>query len=190
MEVLNKIASLILEDPFLTATQIAKRLGYAEEKTIYYWIDKAHYPGLVAFKRAVIRGRYRISGESGIKAHENPPPYGPGQVPIVSDFTADGTPVLSGEYVSVRHLVEPVIFAWQYHGSAIANIVSGDLLLATAVERIPRHRWIIAFNTRRQAVIRLYLHLSNEGVLINPETQSVDNEATPLYGLCQLYRSL
>ena len=55
MSVIDQIAKLIEADPNVTARQIAKALGYAEEKSVYYWLSKAGYNGIKDFKKALLK---------------------------------------------------------------------------------------------------------------------------------------
>ncbi len=54
MSVIDQMSRLILADPNVTARQIAKTLGYAEEKSVYYWLSKSGYKGMRDFKKAVL----------------------------------------------------------------------------------------------------------------------------------------
>lgn len=55
MSVIDEIARYILADPNVTARTIAARLGYAEEKSVYYWLQKAGFKGMKDFKASVLR---------------------------------------------------------------------------------------------------------------------------------------
>lgn len=184
MEVLDKIAQLITEDPFLTANQIAKRLGYAEEKTVYYWIDKGHFGGLTAFKRAVLRGHYprTLAGESKAR-------YGPLQIPVVEEFGSDAHPIFSGELISLVYRPVAIQFAWRYRGERTAHILPGDILLVVPLAA-EHFRWVLAFTSYRQPVVRVVLHIPGGETLINPENQALEVDAIPLYALSDLYRPL
>ncbi|MBX5466233.1 MAG: hypothetical protein K6U14_01890 [Firmicutes bacterium] len=187
MDVLNHIARLILEDPLLTATQIARRLGYAEEKTVYYWINKAHYSGLTAFKRAVLEGHFRPIWNQG--AAESPAGYRR-PIPIVDEFTARGEPIHTADRLLFGHATPGVLFAWRYPGKQVAHFLPGDLLLAAPID-LPQDRWwAIAFTDRHQAVLRLFLRHGDATLLIDPATHTPDAAARVGFRLCQLYRRL
>lgn len=79
MSVIDEMARLILADPNVTAKQIADRLGYAEEKSVYYWLQKSGFSGIKDFRTSVLRRALpgpaprrretqvaRDSGETGI----------------------------------------------------------------------------------------------------------------------------
>lgn len=55
MSVIDQMSRLVLADPNVTARQIAKSLGYAEEKSVYYWLSKSGYSGMKDFKRSVLK---------------------------------------------------------------------------------------------------------------------------------------
>lgn len=48
------MAALVREDPAITVAEIARRLGYSEEKSVYYWLEKARIKGIREFKRMVL----------------------------------------------------------------------------------------------------------------------------------------
>ncbi|HHY37802.1 MAG TPA: S24 family peptidase [Clostridia bacterium] len=54
MNVLERMAALVREDPAITVAEIARRLGYSEEKSVYYWLEKARIKGIREFKRMVL----------------------------------------------------------------------------------------------------------------------------------------
>ncbi len=54
MSVIDQMSKLILADPNVTARQLAKSLGYAEEKSVYYWLAKAGFRGIKDFKKSVL----------------------------------------------------------------------------------------------------------------------------------------
>ena len=43
MKVLKQMAKLILQNPSITVRELANTLGYSEEKSIYYWLEKANF---------------------------------------------------------------------------------------------------------------------------------------------------
>lgn len=53
-ETVRKIAKLIQKNPAITVEELAKALGFAQERSIYYWLGKAQYSGIKEFKRAVL----------------------------------------------------------------------------------------------------------------------------------------
>ncbi len=77
MSVIDEMSRLVLADPNVTAREIAKQLGYAEEKSVYYWLQKSGFSGMRDFKTSVLRRTLpaskrsdqpvaRDTGESGI----------------------------------------------------------------------------------------------------------------------------
>lgn len=189
MDVLDKIVNLILQDPFLTAAEIARRLGYAEEKTIYYWIEKAHYPGLVAFKRAVLAGQYRPSSAS---ARENAPHYG--TIPIISGFSREGTALVTNSRYRASVPSSDVRFAWQYQGPNDWIVMAGDWLLLSLVEltHAPLKAWCLAFDKEGSPVVRVLLpSASGEPPrLVVPQSYETDATSVPRYLIRHLFRTL
>jgi hypothetical protein len=189
MDVLDKIAGLILQDPFLTATEMAHRLGYAEEKTIYYWMDKAHYPGLVAFKRAVLSGQYHRRTTA---AHEEVSRYG--FIPIIRGFSRDGAAVLSGQHYRGLALTGDIRYAWQYDGFENWIVMHGDWLLLSFFESPTSsgNGWCVAFDADGAPSIRVF-HSGpdqNQPRLLVPRTFETDQAGIPRYHIRHLFRNL
>src|SRR5690625_3041641 len=61
----NKIAAIILARPAATARDIAQELQYSQPRSVYYWLRKAGYNGLTAFRDAVLTGAYPVTTYSG-----------------------------------------------------------------------------------------------------------------------------
>lgn len=55
MSVIDEMSRFVLADPNVTASEIARRLGYAEEKSVYYWLQKSGFSGMREFKKSVLR---------------------------------------------------------------------------------------------------------------------------------------
>lgn len=55
MSLIDEMSRLVLADPNVTAREIARQLGYAEEKSVYYWLQKAGFSGIRDFKKSVLR---------------------------------------------------------------------------------------------------------------------------------------
>jgi hypothetical protein len=61
LSILDDMAKLVLRNPNVTAKELAKSLGYAEQKSVYYWLDKGGYRGMKDFREDVLRGRFPFS---------------------------------------------------------------------------------------------------------------------------------
>ncbi|HHY76536.1 MAG TPA: hypothetical protein GX500_07190 [Firmicutes bacterium] len=62
MSIIDDMMHIIMKNPNATARDIARELGYAEEKSVYYWLGKSGYRGLRDFKLAVLRRAPREMG--------------------------------------------------------------------------------------------------------------------------------
>lgn len=58
MSILDDMAKLVLRNPNVTAKELAKSLGYAEQKSVYYWLEKGGYKGIKDFREDVLRGGF------------------------------------------------------------------------------------------------------------------------------------
>ncbi|MGI6037468.1 MAG: LexA family protein [Limnochordia bacterium] len=129
MDNLQKMTYLIKENPTITARQLATALGYAQEKSVYYWLRKMGYKGLRDFKADVLA---QPSGLEKIREGTSPyyiqelPIHGPlgtayGRVPLV---------VLEGE-------LSPESFAVTVTTDDYVPLVDADDLLIID----PEARW-------------------------------------------------
>lgn len=85
---LEKMALLIQKNPSITGKELARQLGYAQEKSIYYWLNKWGYKGLREFKDEVLaweRRPYSQVAESGIR-------YTVQELPLQGSTHAPGPP--------------------------------------------------------------------------------------------------
>ncbi len=185
MEVLNRMAYLILEDPFITAAELSQKLGYSEEKTIYYWLSKAHYQGLQAFKRAVVGGRFRLPAHA---ARENHSHYG--RLPLVGGFSQDGKPIVTKETLS-GSLAANVLgrLAWRYHGPVQGPVQSGDLLLLSPLQDNDPAKWILVGSPKLPTVL-LRVASGSDICYIHPDTYESVNVESEKYRIVQILRNL
>ena len=83
-----KMARLIRQRPSISARDVAKSLGYAEPKSVYYWLGKIGF-SFRTFKEAVLSGVW--PGSDGGMAE--PLRSYDSAVPVAEAFNPDGTPV-------------------------------------------------------------------------------------------------
>lgn len=57
----DRMAEIILQRPAVTARQLAQELGFAQERSVYYWLRKAGFAGLKSFRAAVLTGKYPVA---------------------------------------------------------------------------------------------------------------------------------
>jgi hypothetical protein len=104
MNVLERIAFLIRENPSITVQEIATRLGYSEEKSIYYWLEKSKYYGIKEFKKAVLTGEFRpderdyafgTGADEGVREPDTFLLYPAMEIPLVTRFSSEGEPVFA-----------------------------------------------------------------------------------------------
>ncbi len=61
MSKIDQMAHYVLANPTITAKELAQKMGYAEQKSVYYWLDQAGYRGMKDFKKAVLTGGFPIN---------------------------------------------------------------------------------------------------------------------------------
>lgn len=52
----KRMAEIVRAEPTITVRELAQRLGFAEEGSVYYWLRKSGHSGLRSFKKAVLKG--------------------------------------------------------------------------------------------------------------------------------------
>lgn len=93
-DALQKIAQLIASNPSITVKQIAREMGYSEEKSVYYWLEKGRYYGIKQFKKAVLTGEYRRKPRDHHEVKDRGLSLVPEDLPVARGFTPDGKPLL------------------------------------------------------------------------------------------------
>lgn len=181
MQVLDRIANLILEDPLITATRIAHRLGYAEEKTVYYWLRKSHYAGLNAFKKAVLRGQFTPQSD---RAEETPGLYG--RLPVTDAWTVEGQPIFQGDSITISS-GQPAELVWRYPGPPLQSILPQDLLVLKSLDPRIDTPWVVAHTVEGMA-LRVQVNYGSHHVFIHPVTMERDTKCRPMYQILQLVR--
>ncbi|MHB1610191.1 MAG: hypothetical protein ACYCT0_00710 [Sulfobacillus sp.] len=185
MRVLNQMAQFILEDPYITAKQLAKKLGYAEEKTVYYWVDKASFRGLQSFKRAVLGGQFRVHGHV---AKETRGRYG--RVPVIAGFRPGGEPILFGETVTAAESPSAQ-WAWRYLGPPVGPFLTKDTLLISPWTVEKSTGWCLAQASTGDPsmAVRMVCQVDTVNCLLEPVSLAMDTASQPRYTIHQLIRT-
>jgi len=66
LSIINDMARFVLMDPNISAKELAEKMGYAEQKSVYYWLQKAGFKGMKDFRKAVLSRTFSISGEKPV----------------------------------------------------------------------------------------------------------------------------
>jgi len=118
---LDKIVALIRARPTITVRELARELGYAEERSVYYWLHKAGYKGLRTLKREVLGGRDGRGEAKSCALGDEPP------ADKVQEAPLEAAPWVIT--VSTR-VYEPWVRAGdELHIDPTAEPASGDLVL-------------------------------------------------------------
>lgn len=168
---LERIAQIIREDPSITVKDIAKRLGYSEEKSVYYWLEKGQFKGLRDFRHAVLTGRFPrpsyIVG-TGDPAKDAGAPYPLHEVPLIASFSPDGRPIPSGQTVlSVIHASRSTfgfILATEEYSPFL---LKGDVLLVDPPGGIAQGDLVLMCLEGNPRIVRCYSVGGNQ-VLVHP----------------------
>ncbi len=158
---LEQIAEVIRQDPSATAKDIARKLGYSEEKSIYYWLEKGQFKGLRDFRQAVLTGRFPareyIVGKGKQAAREGEPGYTLQDVPMVTSFSTGGKPVVSGETVSAHFSAPREAFGFLLGAPEYAPVLfSGDVLLIDPLGDPSGGDLVLVFWEGHPRIVRYY----------------------------------
>jgi hypothetical protein len=125
-EKLQRMADLIRARPDITSRQLADLMGYAEVKSIYYWLEKNGFT-LRTFRNAVLLGEWP-PGQNRLSLRERVPYGDPDSIPILAGFDDAGDPLLEGETLNLKSAGVRFALRWQHeHQSPLFE--RGDLLL-------------------------------------------------------------
>ncbi|MCR4399240.1 MAG: hypothetical protein NUV93_09805 [Firmicutes bacterium] len=187
---LERIAQAIRDDPSATAKDIARRLGYSEEKSIYYWLEKGQFKGLREFRHAVLTGRFPsrgyIVGETARSAREGEAAYSLHEVPLVSSLSDAGRPILSGSTVSSLFRASRDTFGFLLGVSEYAPVLEqGDTLVVDPARPASDGDLVLV---QWEGAPRIVRHYAADGrlVLVHPSRPSrstaVPREAVRIIG--------
>ncbi|MCL8207814.1 MAG: hypothetical protein K6V97_07070 [Actinomycetia bacterium] len=183
MDVVDKIAELIRTDPSISVKELARRLGYAEEKTIYYWINKRGFRGIRPFKRAVLTGQFR----SAAAARE--PALRPGRLPVAERLSATGDPVYTGETLPVTLDRGRGLFVLHYRGDAVDAFLPGDYLVVGPVD-LTQAEWVVVARPPGSAALRRVVRTAAGPLLVDWHSAEVDRDARPVGTVLEILRLL
>lgn len=147
---LERVAELVRQNPAITVQEVARKLGYAEPKSVYYWLQKGRFRGFKEFKKSVLTGVYpeRLR-RAPSRVREKPTPLKGDLLPLARGLGPGGNPVWVGVSPLPRQDLGERAFAlnwasgeyfplfWAGDQLAIdpdAPLVAGDLALALVNE--------------------------------------------------------
>lgn len=115
-----KIARIIRQRPSVSARDVAEALGYAEPKSVYYWLGKIGFT-FKTFKEAVLSG---IFAEPSAGLRENVASYD-AALPVAEGFSRDGRPVFENRFAPFAW--PGAVYALPWRGQAYApEVTDGD----------------------------------------------------------------
>lgn len=156
MNALDKMTSVVREDPSITVKELTRKMGFSEQKSIYYWLAKQGYRGLREFKRAVLAQRHAIEVDANAVSEPGkrtkPITTADGHIvaalPVATGVSLEGTPVWSQ---STIHLEVPKTLASTAYAIRASDLLktgrSSEWLIVDPVE-IPRDGQQVIASTR------------------------------------------
>ncbi|MCL6451842.1 MAG: hypothetical protein K6T75_11165 [Acetobacteraceae bacterium] len=177
VNVLDRVAQLIRENPSITVQEIATRLGYSEEKSIYYWLEKSKYYGIKEFKKAVLTGEYRpqeaaaTAPEEGIKEPDTFLLYPTTEVPLVTRFTSSGEPQFAEGRTLSRQVktLSQGSFAYRLRTEEYAPLlIPRDLVLTDPAETPANGDLVLLWLPPSEVLLRRYYAAPDRTFFVHP----------------------
>jgi len=138
VELLERMAQAIRNNPSITVRELARRMGYSEERSVYYWLKKAGFLGIRDFRNAVLRGTFPPLGNAGSPRRTAAPERiaegdaSQAVVPLLERLPRPGAalPAVKGPFVPVYREVTPGSFAFRLAAPDYAPLLmEGDILV-------------------------------------------------------------
>ncbi|HHT01547.1 MAG TPA: hypothetical protein GXZ96_02470 [Firmicutes bacterium] len=176
MKVLKQMAKLILQNPSITVRELANTLGYSEEKSIYYWLEKANFFGIKQFKQAVLTGEFPVDESAFAIANSqvdfvsesgSPPP----RLPLMKGFGPQGNPIFATPTISVfggdglsQNAFAFVLEVKQY----MPYFMPSDLVIVDPAIPLEDGAWVLYWRPGAPPEIRRYYRVANTTLLLHP----------------------
>ncbi len=143
---LVRMAQIIRQDPSITVEQLARHMGFAEQKSVYYWLNKEGFRGIRDFRKAVLTGHYPPRHVAAEEAQ----PYLPEQrYRLAVGFDEAGRPrFLPGS--QPLPVAAPPAFLFRQPDSTYAPLVRENDLLVVDPDRSPADgSWVMVVQQGR-----------------------------------------
>ncbi len=160
----DRMAEIILARPSVTGQELARLLGFAQERSVYYWLRKAGFAGLKEFRTAVLTGAYAVAA-----APEGTRPSRAGrvsEVPLVP--TGDRSQGAAGEYVVTTQAVSHGAFALTISSDEYRPLVErSDVLLVDPGQR-PGNGDLVVVKAGTGVPILCRIYLAHPPLFVHP----------------------
>ena len=176
MSTIHEMARLVLADPNITARQMAEKLGYAEQKSVYYWLEKSGFKGMKDFRKAVLSRTFPISEKiiapEVLKDSKKALP----PVPVYSD--AKATQVRAFLYDYFSESLGPKSFAIAVLGDEFQPFArTGDLIIVDPGVSFAQGDLLLAHTKEAARLVRFYSHSGKSPIFV--DAQRPDQVLTP-----------
>jgi len=168
--VLDKIAEIILTHPSASVAYIAQALGYAEEKSVYYWLHKAGYRSAREFRADVLTGRFpRRLPRPPDRLGEKPGPAWD-QLPV-AEAVSPGRPQYTGNTLALASalLISPSSFALRLETIEYAPVfLPSDFLVVDPGGAMDDAALVLAWLEGHGACVCRYYAPQDSTILLHP----------------------
>ena len=197
MDVLARAAEMVRQNPAITVAEIAQKLGYAESKSVYYWLHKARFRGFKEFKKAVLTGvfpeRLRRPSPLPTRVRERRVSYSTDFLPLARGLGPDGTPVWAGVSPLPRQSLSERAFALDWlSGEYFPFFMAGDHLAVDPEAPLQPGDTVLGISGDLPVLLRYYGPESNP-LYTHPVTgQPLESAAPPVVvgRVMAVYRTL
>ena len=163
---IDQMAQLVLANPTITAKELAQKMGYAEQKSVYYWLEKAGYRGLKDFKQSVLSGCFQFARLPDAQLAKDAPR------PAIPLYTGDKLRRVDCSELLDAHL-GPGSFAVQLQGGGSGDILiidpealctQGSIVLVSTGDKASQAR--VYYMAGKSPI---YVDLNNPNLLLSPD---------------------
>jgi hypothetical protein len=156
-EQLERMAQAIRINPEITVQELKDVLGYAQEKSVYYWLKKSPYKSVRKFRKAVLTGQYNpnypFPPEHLSQSAESPPRC----VPLAIGFTPEGKVETSGQTIPVLYNYSRSAFAYRIETNEYFPYFNvGDILIIDPEENPKAGCFLFIFAEDKPQIHRFY----------------------------------
>ena len=132
--VIEQLAQLVRDEPSITVAELARKMGYAEQKSVYYWLEKAGFRSIRLFRDAVLTGRFPPDTQVPqwpARFRDSDETFSPGTLPLMA-ITTPG--VVRKQGMTIQNVLSDTLSPAGYSivlatDDYVPLLIKGDLLL-------------------------------------------------------------
>lgn len=177
------MAALVRENPNITVREIAGKMKFADNKSVYYWLAKAEFQGIGQFKQAVLRDA-NVSLE-GVTIKQNGKNKFLLRIPLRNWNNKRSEQTVQWFYFFHDYPNPRGLFATKIETTDFFPwFTAGDIIIINTTEKLKNHSWILAKKGRKYIIVQ-YLTNSKlyDAITLKPFTRSELTVIGPIISL-------